>query len=76
MKYLGKSDYEHGTGEKLGILVVNLGTPDAPETKAVRRYLAEFLSDPRIITVSFCVCGQRRALRPMKRSGTSKLALR
>jgi len=49
MKYLGKSDYEHGTSEKLGILVVNLGTPDAPETKAVRRYLAEFLSDPRII---------------------------
>ena len=49
MKYIGKPHFEHGTTEKLGVLVVNLGTPAAPETKAVRRYLAEFLSDPRII---------------------------
>lgn len=49
MKYIGKPYFEHGTTETLGILVVNLGTPAAPETKAVRRYLAEFLSDPRII---------------------------
>ncbi|HTR53522.1 MAG TPA: ferrochelatase [Kofleriaceae bacterium] len=32
-----------------GLLLVNLGTPDAPTTPAVRRYLAEFLSDPRVI---------------------------
>jgi len=31
------------------VLMVNLGTPDAPETGPVRRYLAEFLADPRII---------------------------
>jgi len=49
MKYLGRPDYQHGTSEKLGILVVNLGTPDAPDTKSVRRYLNQFLSDPRII---------------------------
>ncbi len=49
MKYLGRSGYEHGTSEKLGVLVVNLGTPDAPDTKSVRRYLRQFLSDPRII---------------------------
>lgn len=49
MKYIGKPYFEHGTADKLGVLVVNLGTPAAPETKAVRRYLAEFLSDPRII---------------------------
>lgn len=49
MKYIGKPNFEHGSEEKLGVLVVNLGTPTAPETKAVRRYLAEFLSDPRII---------------------------
>ncbi len=49
MKYKGTPDFEHGTGEKLGLLMVNLGTPDAPETKPVRRYLREFLSDPRII---------------------------
>ncbi len=49
MKYIGQPDFEHGTPEKLGVLMVNLGTPDAPDTKSVRRYLAEFLSDPRII---------------------------
>jgi ferrochelatase len=32
-----------------GVLVVNLGTPDAPTPEAVRRFLAEFLSDPRVI---------------------------
>jgi ferrochelatase len=32
-----------------GVLVVNLGTPDAPTPQAVRRFLAEFLSDPRVV---------------------------
>lgn len=32
-----------------GVLLVNLGTPDAPDTPSVRRYLAEFLADPRIV---------------------------
>ena len=36
---------------KIGVLVVNLGTPDAPETGPVRRYLAEFLSDRRVIEI-------------------------
>jgi len=36
---------------KVGILLINLGTPDAPEARAVRRYLAEFLSDPRVIEI-------------------------
>jgi len=35
-----------------GLLLVNLGTPDAPTTPAVRRYLAEFLSDPRVIDIN------------------------
>lgn len=35
----------------LGIVLVNLGTPDAPTTSAVRTYLAEFLSDPRIVAI-------------------------
>jgi ferrochelatase len=34
---------------RIGVLLVNLGTPDAPEAGAVRRYLAEFLSDERIV---------------------------
>jgi ferrochelatase len=36
---------------RIGVLLINLGTPDAPEAKAVRRYLAEFLSDPRVIEI-------------------------
>lgn len=36
---------------KVGLLVVNLGTPDAPDASAVRRYLAEFLSDSRVIEI-------------------------
>jgi ferrochelatase len=35
--------------KKIGILLCNLGTPDAPTVAAVRRYLAEFLSDPRVV---------------------------
>jgi protoporphyrin/coproporphyrin ferrochelatase len=34
---------------RIGVLLVNLGTPDAPTPAAVRRYLAEFLSDPRVV---------------------------
>ncbi|MGH1342138.1 MAG: ferrochelatase [Nannocystales bacterium] len=36
---------------RIGILLVNLGTPDSPETGDVRRYLAEFLNDPRVIDI-------------------------
>jgi ferrochelatase len=35
----------------VGVLLVNLGTPDAPEPRAVRRYLAEFLSDRRVVEI-------------------------
>ena len=37
----------HSSGD--GLLVVNLGTPAAPTASAVRRYLAEFLGDPRVV---------------------------
>jgi len=37
---------------KLGILLTNLGTPEAPQTTEVRRYLHEFLSDPRVIDIN------------------------
>ncbi len=35
----------------MGVLLINLGTPDAPEPGAVRRYLAEFLTDPRVVEI-------------------------
>ncbi len=38
--------------EQYGVLLVNLGTPDAPTSQAVRRYLAEFLSDRRVVDMS------------------------
>ena len=41
--------YEHGQSDSLGILLVNLGTPEEPKAPAVRRYLAQFLSDPRVV---------------------------
>lgn len=36
----------------IGVLVVNLGTPDSPSVRDVRRYLREFLSDPRVLTMA------------------------
>ena len=44
----GHPDVAHGS---VGLLLVNLGTPDAPEPRAVRRYLAEFLSDRRVVEI-------------------------
>ncbi|MBW0278094.1 ferrochelatase [Shewanella xiamenensis] len=41
----------HATRGKVGVLLLNLGTPDAPTASAVRRYLAEFLSDPRVVEI-------------------------
>ena len=41
--------FAHDAPDSLGILLVNLGTPEAPTTAAVRRYLKEFLSDPRVV---------------------------
>ncbi|MCU7810362.1 MAG: ferrochelatase [Candidatus Thiodiazotropha sp. (ex Notomyrtea botanica)] len=51
MQYIKQSDQLKQLDGGLGILLVNLGTPDEPTTPAVRRYLAEFLSDPRIVAI-------------------------
>jgi ferrochelatase len=44
-------NFQHGAKEKLGILLINLGSPDAPTTSAVRRYLVEFLWDRRVVEI-------------------------
>jgi ferrochelatase len=49
MQYQGEADFQHGSAERLGVLLLNLGTPDEPSTPALRRYLKQFLSDPRVI---------------------------
>jgi ferrochelatase len=41
--------WRHGSSPCIGVLLTNLGTPDAPTPAALRRYLGEFLSDPRVI---------------------------
>lgn len=41
--------YEHGEARKIGVLMVNLGTPEAPTKAALKRYLKTFLSDPRVV---------------------------
>ena len=51
MAYQTEPSFTHGTPVKTGVLLINLGTPDAPTAKAVRPYLKEFLSDPRVVEI-------------------------
>jgi len=43
--------FRHGQPTRTAVLLVNLGTPDAATAQALRRYLAEFLSDPRVVEI-------------------------
>ena len=70
-------NYQHGSKEKLGILLVNLGSPDAPTPSALRRYLAEFLWDPRVVEAPrwlwwFALHGVILRLRPRKAAKSYK----
>jgi len=63
--------YEHGDQLKVGILLANLGTPDAPTAQALRPYLRQFLSDRRIVEIPrliwwFILNGIILAIRPKK----------
>ena len=51
MKFKGEQNFQHENEQKKGVLIAYLGTPDSPDVLSVRRYLKEFLSDPRIIEV-------------------------
>jgi ferrochelatase len=51
MKFKGEQNFQHENEQKKGLLIAYLGTPDSPDVLSVRRYLKEFLSDPRIIEV-------------------------
>lgn len=52
MPFVNTPDYPHASPECLGVLLVNLGTPDSPSVPDVRRYLAEFLSDRRVVEMA------------------------
>lgn len=51
MAFRKEPPFTHGTVAKSAVVLVNLGTPDAPTRSAVRRYLKEFLSDPRVVEI-------------------------
>jgi ferrochelatase len=50
-RFAPEPPYAHDATPKVGILLVQLGTPDEPTPPAVRRYLREFLSDPRVVEI-------------------------
>jgi ferrochelatase len=51
MTYKGNPNFDHRQQDRIGVLLVNLGTPDAPTPAALRRYLGEFLWDPRVVEI-------------------------
>lgn len=50
-RFAPEPPYSHGAQPRIGVLLVNLGTPAAPTATAVRAYLREFLSDPRVVEI-------------------------
>jgi ferrochelatase len=50
-RYAPEPPFSHGSQPRIGILLIQLGTPDAPTPPAVRAYLKEFLSDPRVVEI-------------------------
>ncbi|MEM8661363.1 MAG: ferrochelatase, partial [Pseudomonadota bacterium] len=51
MKYTGSEQFDHGQAAKIGVLLINLGTPEAPNKKALKKYLRQFLWDPRVVEI-------------------------
>ncbi len=51
MTFRPEPEHSHARSGRLAVLLVNLGTPDAPTAADLRRYLAEFLSDPRVVEI-------------------------
>ena len=51
MTFQTEPAYQHGSAARTAVLLVSLGTPDEPTAPALRRYLAEFLSDPRVVEI-------------------------
>ena len=51
MSFAPEPAFAHGKAARTAVLICNLGTPDEASPAAVRRYLAEFLSDPRVVEI-------------------------
>ena len=50
-RFRPEPEFSHGRAPRTAVLYCNLGTPDAPTPAALRRYLAEFLNDPRVVEI-------------------------
>ena len=50
-RFQAEPPYQHGTPTGTAVVVVNLGTPEAPTAPALKRYLRQFLSDPRVVEI-------------------------
>jgi len=50
-RYAPEPPFQHGSASNTGVLLINLGTPAAPTAAALRPYLREFLSDPRVVEI-------------------------
>ena len=50
-RYAPEPPFSHGSQPRIGVLLIQLGTPDTPTPPAVRAYLKEFLSDPRVVEI-------------------------
>jgi ferrochelatase len=50
-RFTPEPPHVHGTPARIGVLLINLGTPEAPTARAVRSYLREFLSDPHVVEI-------------------------
>lgn len=51
MKFIGNRNFDHSQPSRVGVLITNLGTPDAPEKGALRSYLRQFLWDHRVVEI-------------------------
>jgi ferrochelatase len=51
MSFRKEPTFTHGVAPRTAVVLVNLGTPDAPTRRAVRKYLKQFLSDPRVVEI-------------------------
>jgi ferrochelatase len=44
--------FDSSYSKKIGVLITNLGTPDSPDRKGLRKYLNQFLSDRRVVDIN------------------------
>jgi protoporphyrin/coproporphyrin ferrochelatase len=74
MKYTNNSEFNHGQIDKIGVLLTNLGTPDEPTPSALRPYLREFLSDPRVVEIPRLIwwCVLNGVILPIRSSRSAK----